>query len=1217
MAFASVRTEGGLFPLDLLEQIYEAGVEGQRPEAFGLVRERRIVDEAAMVWSAARYSWGDFKRKRDALPPEDRGTRLTRSDWVEPFLRLLGYDLRFAARAARVGGASYPVSHRAVPDHAREAERLEEAPPVHIVSFRHPLDRRAEGERVSPQAMLQDYLNRSEHLWGLLTNGLSLRLLRESAHLARPAYLEFDLEKMLDGEHFPDFVLLYRLLHRSRLPATAADGAQCLLEKYYQIALEQGGRVRDRLRDGVEEALKALGNGFLRHPANQELRQALESGRLSAADFYAQLLRLVYRFLFLMVAEERKLLTDHAVYHEHYSLRRLRDLCERPLPTDRYDDLYRALKVIFQVFRDDRLAAKFEAAPLNGDLFSHDKMPHLEAAELHNRDLLQAMRHLSRFRENERAPLRRVNYAALDVEELGSVYESLLEFQPVVRRDGVRLLFEFAQGTERRSTGSYYTPPELVRELVEHALVPVMEERLAAAKTKDEQERALLSLNVCDPATGSGHFLLAAARRIGRELARIRTGEEEPPSDDYRQAVRDVITHCLYGVDKNPLAVDLCKVALWIEGHNRGLPLTFLDHRIKLGDSLVGVADLKVLEKGIPDEAYQRTDASQKAIAKALKARNKLERTGQLQLAPVALDQHLLDLALLLEELERTPDDSPRRVAEKAQRYEQARGPGSHWWADMTACHLWTAPFFMELRPGDTATPTTGTLRRYLQNPQAAYGPLVGEVWCLAQEHRFFHWPLEFPDMFMADGFDVVLSNPPFMGGLKISERFGDAYRNLLTTVFAPAGGTADLCAYFYRRAFDLLRPGGHLGMVATNTIGQGDTREGGLAVIVRNGGTITFARRFIKWPGAANVEVNLLAIRRGPWRRQCLLDGEPMLSISSWLDDEPELQPKALLQNRGKAFQGSIVRGIGFVLEPEEAQALIAKDPRNRDCLFPYLNGEDLNSRPDQSPSRWVICFRDWPLSKAQGYPGLLRIVEERVKPEREKVKQAGDREKWWLFSAYRVEMHQAIAPLRRVLVRAQTAEHHMMSFVDKSWVYAHTVIVFAFDDEYHFSLFQSSVHEVWVRKFSSTLETRGRYIPTDCFDTFPFPQEPSPEDREWAARVGGQYHEHRRQAMLSRSLGLTKTYNLFHNPECQDEDIARLRELHAEMDRAILACYGWQDIDPGHGFYQNERGQTRYTISPGARCEILRRLLALNLRIAGEEARGSIARAATRARR
>lgn len=754
--------------------------------------------------------------------------------------------------------------------------------------------------------------------------------------------------------------------------------------------------------------------------------------------------------------------------------------------------------------------------------------------------------------------------------------------------------------------------------------------------------------------------MLAAARRLAKELARIETGEDEPSPEALREGLRDVIAHCIYGVDKNPLAVELCKVALWIESHVPGKPLTFLDHRIRCGDSLVGVLDLQVLRSGIPDEAFEPVAGDDKVLARALKKRNTDERTEQGHLFTQPLDNTLLRSTLATLELDAIPDDTVEAIAEKARRYQTIR---HSLLAIRQACDLWTAAFFQRMGNGEWQVEqaiTTDAVWRALAG-QPVHGQVVGQAEALAQRLRFFHWPLEFPEVFLASsewgvanrewglesrsrevasdtdipfathhspfaihhspfaspGFDVVLGNPPFMGGLKISGTFGPRYRYWVEYSFAPFGGTADLCAAFYRRAFNLLKPGGRLGMVATNSIGQGDTRESGLAVILREGGTITFARRFIKWPGAANVEVNLVAIRKphhSPFatRHSPILDGQPVDFISSRLDDQPEAEPRRLPQNEGKAFQGDIVRGIGFVLEPAEAEALLAKDPRNADCLFPYLNGEDLNSHPEQKPSRWVICFHDWPLERACEYPELLRIVEERVKPERERLRGPGDkrnRENWWQFGAYRTGMRQAIAPLRRVLVRALTSEMHIMTFVPKGWIYSHALGVFAFDDDYHFALLQSGVHEVWLRKQASSLRTDVRYTPTDCFDTFPFPPEEyrrmangewrvesMPEPFRRAAILGAEYHEHRRQIMLARNLGLTKTYNLFHEPTCHEDDIQRLRELHVEMDRAVLACYGWEDLDLQHDFYRNDRGQVRFMPSEKARREILFRLTALN---------------------
>ena len=319
--------------------------------------------------------------------------------------------------------------------------------------------------------------------------------------------------------------------------------------------------------------------------------------------------------------------------------------------------------------------------------------------------------------------------------------------------------------------------------------------------------------------------------------------------------------------------------------------------------------------------------------------------------------------------------------------------------------------------------PTTGTVRDYLLRPRAASAKMVGLAVGESEERRFFHWPLEFPEVFAADGFDCVLGNPPFLGGLKLSENLGDRYRKWLSVIYAPAGGTTDLSGYFYRRSFRLLRPHGHLGMVATNTIGQGDTRQGGLAIVLREGGNITFAHRFIKWPSAANVEVNLISIRNGAWDGAAELDGKQVPAISSRLDDAPEDEPEHLEENEAKAFIGSYVRGIGFILDPEEASQLIARDPHNRDCLFPYLNGADINTDPRQRPSRWVINFFDWPLDTAKEYPDLLGIVEKRVKPERMKLPPVSSdyrklREFWWRFARSAVDLRRATVGFQRVLL-------------------------------------------------------------------------------------------------------------------------------------------------------------------------------------------------------
>lgn len=769
--FPALRLEGGLLGPDILEQLLAGELPGQKPRDFGLDDKRSLTEEMASVFADARTQWEVFRRRLARLPEGDPATSVTRDAWVIPFLSLLGYELPYNQRAYEIDGATFAISHR--------AGEAEDAPPVHIVGVRQELGRLAPTgrPRLAPHSLLQEYLNCSEHLWGIVTNGLILRLLRDSTFVRRQAYVEFDLQQILEEQRFNDFAILFRLLHRSHLPQRAEQARECWLEKYYQQALEQGGRVRERLRDGVEECLKGLANGFLAHPKNSQLRERLASSglnRLTPEEFYRQLLRLVYRFLFLLVSEERGLISASPLYRDHYGVGRLRRLLERRSAFTEHEDLWCSLRVLWRVLSQEELAQLLGAAPLNGDLFAPLE---LDSCSLSNRDLLQAFWHLAYYQESPTSPPCRVNYAALDVEELGSVYESLLDYQPQIVTGQGAPRFELGYGSERKSTGSYYTPPELVAELIRSALEPVIEERLKAARPPEEKEQAILSIRVCDPACGSGHFLLAAARRLGKELAKIRTGEEEPAPERVCEAIRDVVAHCIYGVDKNPLAVELCRVALWLEAHCAGKPLTFLDHHIKCGDSLVGVLDLAILEKGIPDEAFTPVSADSKEAARSLKQRNRTEcqslQTGQLSLA-FDTDQVVAELSQERQKLEAIPDNSPAEVSRKQQLYSRYCQDPQHQKL-VEACNLWTAAFFQPLIPDFSRAITTQAVADRLQERTPSQALATAQA--LAVENRFFHWPLEFPEVFESGGFDVILSNPPWER-IKLQEEEFFASRN-------------------------------------------------------------------------------------------------------------------------------------------------------------------------------------------------------------------------------------------------------------------------------------------------------------------------------------------------------------------------------------------------------------------------------------------------------
>ena len=603
MRYPSIRIEGAILSADILDKIEQGELGGQKAKDFGFDSSSiRVKDEIVKSWADAQDIWRIYKRRLENVPDHKAGTTETRNFWITPLLGLLGYEVELNKRAHEIHGKTYAISHRAV--------NLDNFP-IHVMGFRDSLDKKRQdsGPRMSPHALLQEYINLHEHLYAIVSNGITIRLLRDSSRLIKLSFLEFDLERMFEEEHFADFALMYRLIHASRMPHKQDEGAESLIEQYHQDSLDSGSRIRDGLSKAVEHSIKSLGNGFLSHPANDELRELIRNDQLSAKEYYQYLLRLIYRMLFLMVIEERGLIfTDDVqkkkqkIYYQFYSINRIRQLAEkRYLADKRLDDIWRSLKNTFHLFESESYGEKLEIKPLAGDLFGLNAIGQLNNCELSNKVLLDCIKNLSVFEHPETRQTMRVNYASLNVEEFGSVYEGLLEYDPVLDSPGTGIEFRLVKGDERSSSGSHYTPDELVQPLIKHSLDYIIEDKLKESKP----EKALLSINVCDVACGSGHFLLGAARRIATELAKLRTGEDQPSPSAFREAVRDVIRNCIYGVDLNPLAVELAKVALWLEAHNPGEPLNFLDHKIKCGDAIVGLAHLKELEDGIPSEAFK------------------------------------------------------------------------------------------------------------------------------------------------------------------------------------------------------------------------------------------------------------------------------------------------------------------------------------------------------------------------------------------------------------------------------------------------------------------------------------------------------------------------------------------------------------------------------------------------------------------------------------
>ncbi|QPC83629.1 N-6 DNA methylase [Phototrophicus methaneseepsis] len=781
--FTTIRTEGALLPPDLLQRISE-GENFDGLTAASYHRPGEKLNEAInRSWNALQGAWANFKSAQERLPEDDLGTTITRERWLLPLFRELDYGRLQTATAVEIDGRSYPISHGW------------EYVPIHLVSYRVDLDTRTKGvagaSSASPHSLVQIFLNRSDdNLWGFVSNGYKLRVLRDNLTLTRQAYVEFDLEAMMDGEVYSDFVLLWLLCHQSRVEGEKPT--DCWLEQWMKAAEEQGTRALEQLRGGVEAAIEALGLGFIEHPANAALRDRLTDGDLNGQDYYRQLLRIVYRLLFLFVAEDRDLLLDpdagdaeRECYEQFYSTGRLRRMAESFKGT-RHPDLFEGLRLVMRLLSGESngAGAALGLVPLGSFLFSDRAVADVIDCQISNQHLLDAVRVLSLVYDDTAKVYRSVDYKNLGPEELGSVYESLLELHPQINIPGRRFALATAGGNERKTTGSYYTPTSLINALLDSALDPVLDD----ASRKGES--AILNLKVCDPACGSGHFLIAAANRMAKRLAEVRTGEEEPTPEAVKEAKRDVIGHCIYGVDINPMAVELCKVNLWMEALEPGKPLSFLDHRIQVGNSLLGTTP-KLMADGIPDDAFKPIEGDDKKSATAYRKKNREERkqrkagTRQMNLFGEAPGANYQALSYATRTLDQAPDDTLQQIRQKEQMYSQLANDPEYIKARMLA-DAWCAAFVWEKQPGEGMALTDLVYRQLEANPLSeSLGPLRETVVALADRYQFFHWHVAFPDVFAVPddvqaakntqtgwngGFDVVLGNPPWER-IKIQEK--------------------------------------------------------------------------------------------------------------------------------------------------------------------------------------------------------------------------------------------------------------------------------------------------------------------------------------------------------------------------------------------------------------------------------------------------------------
>mgnify|MGYP002677651939 FL=1 len=827
MDYTSIHIYGHLLSDDILHHIErENTLNGNRDQDFGM--DISVSSAIDYVWSSLRNDWNFYKERANnerLVNKDPYGTRRAR-DLMERLFQSLGYSLDRQATNIEVAGTNYDISYT--------CHDLGKMPFIIIgegisadgsidTLDKCSLDYRAKGgmRKKSAHATMLEYLNATENVYGIISNGQILRIIRNSGQLVKLTYIEFDLRRMLEEDKYTEFCLMFRLLHSSRFRTSGDE--PCVMERWFNMSIESGNRIRNGLSRAVQTTMETIGNAVLTSEGegNDALREAFANGTMDATQLNKELIHFIYRLLFLFIIEERGLVYQipdspdapdykqlcqwQDIYKKFYAASRLRHLSELAyLKQRQYSDLWQGLMDTFHLFEPDTFGEKLGIKPLGGVLFGTETLHWLKQCQVSNKDLLAAFSALNEF-EDERQQKVKINYSSLDVEEFGSVYEGILEMRPFVQ-PGVAASdwqFGFVGGLDRQSTSSYYTRPDLVQNLIKTTLEPVIKEKIAAQTTTEEKVKALLNMKVCDAASGSGHIVLAMARTIAWYICTLRTGEDNPASLDYRQALREVISRCVYAVDYNPDAVELCKVVLWIEGYCAGKPLSFLDHHIRCGNSVLGVSDLQMLIDGVPDKALTAED---KDTLKALKKMNQeavkkinnqnsdepllgLEDT----FGVVKLSAAQIGLADKIRFINHLPEDTLEEEIIKQERWRELMEAAR---VDCLrrACDIYTYAFYKTVKHDEilidnesvngkikleAEVPYTKTVTRALQEIEAMECAEKGktfltyyrelskdfksEVKRIAEEQRFFHWCVEFPEVFAANkGFDVMCGNPPW-----------------------------------------------------------------------------------------------------------------------------------------------------------------------------------------------------------------------------------------------------------------------------------------------------------------------------------------------------------------------------------------------------------------------------------------------------------------------
>ena len=1085
----------------------------------------------------------------------------------------------------------------------------------------------------------------------------------------------------------------------ARLPALLARSREAQAEVSTRLSRQVLAALHELLRGLVAADTRGAGT-------------ATKLARRDPDRLYGGLITTLMRLVFVLYAEDRGLMPDHPVYQQHYSLgglfaRMRSDAAAWPDTMDQRFGAWAQLLALFRLIHGGGGHGGLSFVARKGALFDPDRFPFLEGRRADADPAIPMVPDATVWNVLRSLMVldgERLSYRTLDVEQIGSVYEAVMGFRVELttgrsiavaspKRTGAAVIVDIdtlleleggkrakslqdrtdrkLTGTaaaalrgaskvedivaaldraidrdatpdimpggtpvlqptdERRRSGSHYTPRSLTEPIVSEALRPVFE-RLGS----NPRPEGILDLKVLDPATGSGAFLVEACRQISARLVEswsLHGGPPELPADEDEllHAQRLVAQRCLYGVDKNPMAIDLARLSLWLVTLARDHEFTFIDHALRHGDSLVGLTRKQIEGFHWDAEAPSFQFGTEKPevqrhVAKVTELRQLIRELGD------KAQEHKL------RELLGEADHELRNV----------RRVGD---LVLTAFFAGAKPKERESRRLCYAT----LLLEKGQGESAGGEPPAPPV-------TAFHWEFEFPEVFEREnpGFDAVVGNPPFLGGKRISTVHGTSFRDWLATLHSESNSNSDVVAHFFRRAFYLLRQGGAFGLIATNTIGQGDTRLTGLRWICRNNGEIYRGVRRLKWPGDAAVVVSVVHIEKGCYSGPRALDGREADRITAFLfHDGGHDDPERLEDNAGKSFVGMFLRGMGFTFDDSdnkgvatplaEMHRLIEENPRNREVIFPYIGGEEVNTSPTHAHHRYVINFRNWPLRRADlgaswrdadtdkradwrrsgvvpldfpepvaaDYPSLLSIVEERVRPDRERLGQSAidrtHKARWWSFANDRPELRRTIKGLERVLVISRVGQQAALTFLSPGIVYSEQLIVFPFDTHAAFCALQSRPHEIWARFFGSSMKDDLRYTPSDCFETFPFPENWETHPALEAASEA--YYEFRAALMIENAEGMTKTYNRFHDPDERDPRIAELRRLHAAMDRAVLDAYGWDDIPTDCEFlldyeideetWGRKKKPYRYRWPDAVRDDVLARLLALNAERAVEE--------------